>query len=49
MHAVAPKTGNPLAPVTGSFPAANQLAHRKRRVPNYLPNAIGGERCDFRR
>jgi hypothetical protein len=49
MHVIAPKTGSPLAVVVASFPASNQVADRKRRVPNYLPKAIGGERCDFTR
>jgi hypothetical protein len=41
MHAVAPKTGNPWAAVSARFPAANQLAHCKRRIPNYLPTRSG--------
>jgi hypothetical protein len=41
MQAIAPKTGNPLAVVVAGFPASNQVADRKRRVPNYLPTRSG--------
>jgi hypothetical protein len=49
MHTIAPKTGNPLAVVTASFPAANQLAHRKTPRSELFTNATGSERCDFTR